>query len=93
MQNPERHVYCFDCKMVFRPLQFNNGAILPRAEKQFYYRAAVKLEITYIGEGPSANLKNEIYHSTKFLFLKVVVKDSLIRQRVVFTTVYLLGKQ
>ena len=47
-QNPRRYVYCFDCKMALRPFTFSKGAILPRVD----YEAAVKLEITYIGEVP-----------------------------------------
>ena len=47
-QNPKQHVYCFDCKIALKPFTFNNDAILPRVD----YEAAVKLDITYIGEMP-----------------------------------------
>ena len=45
-KNPRQQVYCFDCKVALRPFIFNNGSILLRLD----YGAAVKLEITYIGE-------------------------------------------
>ena len=52
LQNPRRHLYCFHCKLALRSFTFNNGAILPYVK----YGAAVKLEVSYIGEVPGANL-------------------------------------
>ena len=49
--NPRRQVYCFVCKIALRPFTFNNSAILRHAD----YGAAVKLEITFMGEVPRAN--------------------------------------
>ena len=51
-QNPRRHVHCFYCKMAPRPFTFNNGQI----SQSVNFRAAVKLEITYIDEVPGAYL-------------------------------------
>ena len=42
--------------MELRLLAFNNSTIVLHVVAQFCYGAAVKLEITYIGEVPSANL-------------------------------------
>ena len=51
-QNRRRHVYFFDCKMALRQFTFSNGEILPLVD----YGLELKLEVTYTGDVPWANL-------------------------------------
>ena len=51
--------------MPLRPFTFNNGAILQLVD----YRAAVKLETTYVGKLPRANLTLASVTAPSFDFL------------------------